>query len=569
MSLLKIAWRSIQHRGLGSLLTIISMALGVMMVVSVLSINGLVSESFRSNSSFGYDLIVGARGGGTQLTLSSVFYLGKTVETVPYEYYLAFCDQKTRAVEFRNSIAVRANTEQQRAIEALNSVRTHPVGGGWGAIAEELAAGFHSRQQIEFMQIDERGLFSNYVNFAIPILLGDTYQIEDSDAYFKACATNKNFFELLTLSNKQKFTFAQGRPFDDADAEVGYFGCVMGSAVARASGKKIGDQIKVTHGIPGTSAAHLHDQLFTIVGILDPTGTPNDKVVFVNMEGFYLINDHVKPIEEEVGIKFGQNDEDEAEQEKPAAVDEPGVELTDEQLATVRLPVEQRELTALLVSVYDEEGFGITSQYLQQPIEQGNLASTLSWSQFRPLQAQTSAQCVNPVQEVAKLFAFFVAPAKWILLALTTLICIVSGLSILVGIYNSMSQRHHEIAVMRALGARRSHVMLIMLAEAILLSLAGGALGWFGGHTLNAALSPIVENQTGVPVRFWDLAPPEQIFSLLQPALGNSEFAAEIVKFQMSPELLLIPGLILLAVLVGVYPAISAYRTDVAKSLGK
>jgi putative ABC transport system permease protein len=111
--------------------------------------------------------------------------------------------------------------------------------------------------------------------------------------------------------------------------------------------------------------------------------------------------------------------------------------------------------------------------------------------------------------------------------------------------------------------------MLIMLAEAILLSLAGGALGWFGGHALNAALSPIVENQTGVPVHFWDLAPPEQIFSLLQPALGNSEFAAEIVKFQISPELLLIPGLILLAVLVGVYPAISAYRTDVAKSLGK
>ncbi len=569
MSLLKIAWRSIQHRGLGSLLTIVSMALGVMMVVSVLSINGLVSESFRSNSSFGYDLIVGARGGGTQLTLSSVFYLGKTVETIPYEYYLAFCDQKTRSLEFRSSIAYRANTEQQRANEALNETRLHPVGGGWGALAEELVSGFQQRQQIEFMQIDERGLFSNYVNFAIPILLGDTYQIEDSDAYFKVCATNRNFFELLTLSNKQKFAFAQGRPFDDADAEVGYFGCVIGSAAANASGKKIGDQIKVTHGIPGSSAAHLHDQLFTIVGILQPTGTPNDKVVFVNMEGFYLINDHVKPIEEETGIKFGQSGDDEAEVTKPATANQRTAELTDEQLATVRLPVEQRELTALLVSVYDEEGFGITSQYLQQPIEQGNLSGTLSWSQFRPLQAQTSAQCVNPVQEVARLFAFFVEPAKWILLALTTLICIVSGLSILVGIYNSMSQRHHEIAVMRALGARRSHVMLIMLAEAILLSLAGGALGWFGGHGLNAALSPIVENQTGVPVRFWDLAPPEQIFSLLQPALGNSELAAKIVKFQMSPELLLIPGLILLAVLVGVYPAISAYRTDVAKSLGK
>jgi putative ABC transport system permease protein len=34
------------------------------------------------------------------------------------------------------------------------------------------------------------------------------------------------------------------------------------------------------------------------------------------------------------------------------------------------------------------------------------------------------------------------------------------------------------------------------------------------------------------------------------------------------PELLLIPGLIVLAVAVGFLPALSAYRTDVARSLG-
>ncbi len=567
MSILKIAWRSIQHRGLGSLLTVISMALGVMMVVSVLSINGLVSRSFRNNSSFGYDLIVGARGGGTQLTLSSVFFLGRAIETIPYEYYLAFCDKETRSKEFRNSIAYRGNEEQFRALEALNAVRMAPGSAGWGAIAEGLATDFLNRHQTAFMQIDERGLFSNYVNFAVPILLGDTYQIENSDAYFKVCATNRDYFDKLTLGEGKKFELASGRFFDNDDSEVGYFGCVMGALVAKTSGKKVGDQIKVTHGIPGESGAHIHDQLFTITGILAPTGTPNDRVVFANMEGFYLINDHVKPVVESTGINL-RPDRDEAK----SLADEgtkPGVELSDEELSTVRLPVEQRELTALLVSVFDEEGFGLAAQYLQQPIEQGNLASTLNWSKFRPLQAQTSAQCVNPVQEVMRLFVYFVEPAKWILLALTTLICVVSGLSILVGIYNSMSQRQHEIAVMRALGARRSHVMLIMLTEAIMLALAGGLIGWLGGRALNVALSPIVERQTGVPVRFWDFAPAEPVFAVLSPLLGNSDFASRLVKFQMSPELLLIPGLIILAVLVGVYPAISAYRTDVAKSLGK
>ena len=96
MNVFKIAWRSIQHRGLGSLLTIISMALGVMMVVAVLTIHGVVSQSFKNNNSLGYNVIVGARGGGLQLTLNSVYYLSKPVENVPYEYYLAFCDAETR-----------------------------------------------------------------------------------------------------------------------------------------------------------------------------------------------------------------------------------------------------------------------------------------------------------------------------------------------------------------------------------------------------------------------------------------------------------------------------------------
>ena len=118
MNVFKIAWRSIQHRGLGSFLTILSMALGVMMVVAVLTIHGLVSQSFRSNNSFGYNIIVGARGGGLQLTLNSVYYLSKPVENIPYEYYLAFCGAEKRAKELKNSIAYQA---QQSIIESTAS----------------------------------------------------------------------------------------------------------------------------------------------------------------------------------------------------------------------------------------------------------------------------------------------------------------------------------------------------------------------------------------------------------------------------------------------------------------
>ena len=117
MNVFKIAWRSIQYRGTGSALTILSMALGVMMVVAVLSIYGLVQNSFRSNSSFGYNIIVGARGGGTQLTMNSVFYLSRPVENIPYEYYLAFCDKETRRQQLENSIAYQARQSSTDAAE--------------------------------------------------------------------------------------------------------------------------------------------------------------------------------------------------------------------------------------------------------------------------------------------------------------------------------------------------------------------------------------------------------------------------------------------------------------------
>ena len=84
MSLWKIAWRSIQQRRLASVLTGISMALGVALVVAVLVVHNVISAHFL-RSAQGYHLIVGAKGGTLQLvpsrcknTLRAVFRTGKT-----------------------------------------------------------------------------------------------------------------------------------------------------------------------------------------------------------------------------------------------------------------------------------------------------------------------------------------------------------------------------------------------------------------------------------------------------------------------------------------------------------
>jgi putative ABC transport system permease protein len=97
----------------------------------------------------------------------------------------------------------------------------------------------------------------------------------------------------------------------------------------------------------------------------------------------------------------------------------------------------------------------------------------------------------------------------------------------------------------------------------VFLSLAGGALGWTVGHGLNVLAGPRIEQQTGVRVGFLDLAPPVNLAEML----GADSSIAWLQNMRVSSELLLIPGLILLAILVGLVPAIAAYRTDVAEAL--
>ena len=84
-------------------------------------------------------------------------------------------------------------------------------------------------------------------------------------------------------------------------------------------------------------------------------------------------------------------------------------------------------------------------------------------------------------------------------------------------------------------------MMGVILVESILLSLLGAAAGMLLGHAVLAVAAPIVENYTGITVRPWDFT---------------------------WQELLLAPGLVAFASLVGLLPAMTAYRTDVAKTLG-
>lgn len=345
------------------------------------------------------------------------------------------------------------------------------------------------------------GKYAPYVAVAIPYCLGDNYE------GFRVVGTTQDLFTKLEYGPGKPYRFTAGNVFKRRD----YFGAVIGAVVARRTGLKLGDTFEPTHGVTEEGDGHKHEP-FKVVGILAPTGTPNDRALFINIEGFYLLEGHAKEHEKPAGEASAAGESHAHDHHDHHGHDH-------DHHHHDPLPEDQREVTAILIRTSTPiAGMGLPRSINKEPV----------------------AQAVLPIREVEMLFEGIVGNLQWILLVLASLVVVVAGIGILVGIYNSMNDRRHDIAVMRALGARRGTVMSIILLESILLALGGGLAGLALGHGLIKLLDPVVESHTGVSI------------GLLQ--------------FERA-ELILIPALVILAALAGFLPSLAAYRTDVAKAL--
>jgi putative ABC transport system permease protein len=346
------------------------------------------------------------------------------------------------------------------------------------------------------------GKFAGSVALAVPICMGDYYKS------FRVVGTNAAYFDKLTVGDDRNFAFASGRNFRDDE----FFGAVLGISVAHKLGLSVGDTIAPTHG---ADDGLVHDP-FTITGILARTDTPVDRGVYVNMEGFYLQEGHSKPAGDGASKEITEG----------GAADEHHDESGHEHGQHKPLPYAQREVTAILVQTASPGGMPpeLLAMGLKNTVNEGR-----------------DGQAAAPVSEIRTLLDLFVRPLELLLLLVTTLVVIVSAIGILVSMVGSALERSRDVAVMRALGARRSHVLAVVLLEAILLAVGGGLVGWVLGHGIVAAIGPLITTNAGVSAGFFSSAP-----------LG---------------EVLLVPFLVVLAILAALMPALAAYRTDVAKWL--
>jgi putative ABC transport system permease protein len=139
-------------------------------------------------------------------------------------------------------------------------------------------------------------------------------------------------------------------------------------------------------------------------------------------------------------------------------------------------------------------------------------------------------------------------------LFIALLVVVVGVSSVAVALFNTMNERRREIAILRAIGARKRTVLAQILGESTIITGIGCVVGLLLARLLLVGLKDIVAARTG-------FAPEPSWFTPFPP--GREPTAPGWVP----TELVLLVGVCVVGAIGGLLPAMKGYRTDVATNL--
>ncbi len=341
------------------------------------------------------------------------------------------------------------------------------------------------------------------VKLAIPYVLGDNFKNH------RFIGTTPEIFSDFSYQKDKKYQLKEGR-FFTKDFEV-----VIGNETALRTGLKIGDTFAGSHGVEsyeGYEGMFEHAEFkFTVVGILEKTFTPVDKVIFTSMNSIWEIHHH--EAEEKLKERTGGTNDTTKHDGHNHSKDAEGVH---------ELKYADKSVTAILVSLKSPVFFDLLRRQINENKYEG-----------------INAQAVIPVFEIKQLFDI-IGNINSILIIIAYLVVFVAVISILVSIYNSMNERKRDIAIMRSLGARKQTILNIILIEGFIISFIGGILGIIISHLLIFIFKDTISNIAGIQIS-------GTVFNIF--------------------EFYILTGTVLLGLIVTIIPALKAYNTDVAGNL--
>ncbi len=287
------------------------------------------------------------------------------------------------------------------------------------------------------------------VKLAIPYAVGDNYR------GYRVVGTTPQIFSDFEYQVGKKLTpVTGGRPFDPSAREA-----VVGSQVAARLGLTVGEHIPLYHGVVFDSTQR-HNEQFTIVGVLQQTNTPSDRVVWIPIEAVYRMSGHVL---RGTGQIYRAR---------------PGEEI----------PEEAREVSAVMIKLVSPQ----SGMSLDAMINRQGKVATLAW----PI-AKSMADLFNKIGWVNR-----------ILELVAYLVVAVAAGCVLASIYNTMNERRREFAILRALGARRATVFVAIVLESTVITAMGVTAGIAVYVAILGAATAAIRAQVGVVLDPFAVSPP-------------------------------------------------------------
>jgi len=279
------------------------------------------------------------------------------------------------------------------------------------------------------------------VAWTVPISLGDSHK------GYRVLGTNQDYFKHYKYGNRIPLSFEQGRQFD------ALYDVVLGADVAEKLGYKLGSKVVVAHGIGNASFSKHEDKPFTVVGILERTGTPVDQTLHLSLEALEAIH-----IDWKAGVRI------------------PGTNVSAEEAAKMQL--QPKQITAFLVGVKSK----VATFHLQRSINNYRKEPMLA---------------ILPGVALQQLWDM-VGIAEKALMLVSALVVVAGLVGMLTVILTSLNERRRELAILRSVGARAWQILLLLTLESALLTLLGVGFGILLLYLGILLAQPVLASQIGV-----------------------------------------------------------------------
>ena len=331
--------------------------------------------------------------------------------------------------------------ESDRALSRDAGLYDLVVGGKGSPLQLVLASVYHldaptgnlPYEEYERLRRDPRVLW------AAPIGLGDNY------AGYRIVGTESHFFDLPDREGDPFFRVAEGRLFEDR------FEVVLGSHVAAATGLEVGDSFAGTHGLVEVPGGEVHrDFPYRVSGILESTGTAQDRAIFGTLESVWEIH--------------------ETEERLHSAI----------QGTAMLANRPKRETSAILIRL---ETPGLRLWMTDE------------------IRKQSDGIAAIPINEILRFQRGIVGPVQRSLLAVAAAVVAVACLTVLTTLHQATERRRRDIAILRSLGAVRVEVATLVFFEGLILTGTGIALGLLVGHGGLALASDTIRDMPCAPIR--------------------------------------------------------------------